>query len=367
MVKKILIIDDSALMRSVISDIINSDEELEVADDVESGFEAIKLLESREYDCILLDSVMPKMRGADFLGRISDMNLNSMVVVLSDINDDDNVETLKCLEAGAFDFIKIPRMFQDMKRADFKDTVINILHSAIEAGKKGISTAYGRAVSQKAQENSIHVKPVRNCIKSVSQSGGSMKSKLIAIACSTGGPKALQDVVPYIPGNIDAPILIVQHMPKVFTCSLAERLDSLSELTVREASEGDALEKGVVYIAKGGYHMAIEEHGRGKHFIKILDGPPRAGLKPCADVMYESLVHSGYEQITCVVMTGMGSDGTKGIRQLKTKKNVYVIAQNEATSTVYGMPKAIHDAGLTDEVVPLRKISEAVIRITGVR
>lgn len=366
MVKKILIIDDSALMRSVISDIINRDGEFEVADGAKDGFEAIKLLESRKYDCIVLDSVMPKMRGAEFLRRISEMNVDSAVVVLSDVNDEDNIETLKCLEAGAFEFIKIPHLYQDMKRADFKDTVISILHSAIEAGKKGVSTAYVRAVSAKVKDKVMHDKPVNNYKKSVYTAERGVR-KLIAIACSTGGPKALQDVIPYIPVNIDAPILIVQHMPKVFTSSLAERLDSLSELTVREAKENDILEKGVVYIAKGGYHMTVVEKGRDRHIIKILDDPPRAGLKPCADILYESLADSGYEQITCVVMTGMGSDGTKGIGHLKIKKNVYVIAQNEATSTVYGMPKMIRDAGLTDEVVPLRKISDAIIRITGVR
>lgn len=229
-----------------------------------------------------------------------------------------------------------------------------------------LSDVKGGENNETVQRN-FQVKAVRKDGTGVLVSGKNTNMKLVAIACSTGGPKALQYVVPYIPENIDAPVLIVQHMPKVFTNSLAERLDSLSEIKVREAKEGDILDKGVVYIAKGGYHMAIREQGKGKHCIRILDDPPRGGLKPCADVMYESLAVSGYEQITCVVMTGMGSDGTHGIRQLKTKKNIYVIAQNESTSTVYGMPRAVYEAGLTDEVVPLNKISEAITRITGVR
>lgn len=361
--KKILIIDDSALMRSTISDIINSDSRFEVADAVDSGIAAIKLLKSRSYDCIVLDSIMPKMRGSEFLKKISGMNVGSVVVVLSDIHDEGNVETLKCLEAGAVDFIKIPILFREIKSDEFRGKLIDILYNALGSDKKGVKDVHERVASGHVRSE----KQTRTVRKDTHGIAGAGVRKLIAIACSTGGPKALKYVVPHLPDNIDAPVLIVQHMPKVFTGSLAERLNSLSSLTVREAGDGEVLEKGVVYIAKGGYHMAIAGQGKSRHVIKILDDPPRAGLKPCADVMYESLTDSGYEQITCVVMTGMGSDGTKGIRQLKTKKNVYVIAQDEETSTVYGMPKAVCEAGLTDEVVPLNRISEAIIRITGVR
>ena len=136
MAKKILIINDSALMRSIISDIINSDKKFEVKDAVENGADAIKLLETNSYDCIVLDSMMPKMRGAKFLETISEMNVDSVVVVLSDIHDEGNVETFKCLEAGAVDFIKIPTLFMEMKSAGFRENFVNIMNNAIEAGKK---------------------------------------------------------------------------------------------------------------------------------------------------------------------------------------------------------------------------------------
>lgn len=366
MVKKVLLINDSALMRSIISDIINSEKGLEVTDASGSGLEAIRLLQSNEYDCIVLDSHMLRTRGAEFLKRIFAMDLSSAVVMLSDVKDECNAETLRALEAGAVDFIKIPSSFYEMKRAKFREMLLCILKNAIEACEKSSKAMHSRDTADAALPDTRAGEAVSNKI-GVPFMKRNIKGKLVAIACSTGGPKALQEVVPYIPDNIDAPVLIVQHMPKEFTNSLAERLDSLSTVKVCEASENDILEKGVVYIAKGGYHMAVKEQGKNRHCIRILDDPPRTGLKPCADVMYESLAVSGYEQITCVVMTGMGNDGTQGIRQLKTKKNVYVIAQDEATSTVYGMPRAVYEAGLTDEVVPLKKLSEAIIRITGVR
>lgn len=355
MIKKVLIIHSSALMRSVLSDIINTDEGLEVTDCAESCLTALEKVKTNQYDCIILDCITPRMTGTEFLKNIAGIMLNSAVVVLSNSSDAGNVETLKCLELGAFDFIKLPSSFNDMKQAEFRKNVLDTVYSALKAKEDKTN----------GSKNSNIPKVAKVIKKGVGMTPGN--KKLIAIACSTGGPKALQQVIPYIPANVNAPILVVQHMPKTFTGSLAERLDSLSKIKVKEAEEGDILEKGVVYIAKGGYHMAVEENAQGNHRIRILDDPPRVGLKPCADVMYESLTESGYEQIICVVMTGMGSDGTNGIGKLKTKKNVYVIAQNQESSTVYGMPKAIYDAGLVDEVHPLWSLAEAVTRITGVR
>lgn len=355
MIKKVLIIHSSALMRSVLSDIINTDEGLEVVDCAENCFVAIDKVKNTQYDCIVLDCITPKMTGSEFLKNVSGNILNSAVVVLSNSRDVDNTETLKCLELGADCIIGLPSSFNDMKQAEFRKEVLDTILSALQSKAEG----------------NIGVKNARipkgGNIVNKGVGAAADNKKLIAIACSTGGPKALQEVIPYINAHINAPILIVQHMPRTFTESLAERLDSLSELKVKEAAEKDILQKGVVYIAKGGYHMAIESTANGNHQIRILDDPPRVGLKPCADIMYESLMESGFEQIICLVMTGMGCDGTNGIGKLKSKKNVYVIAQDKATSTVYGMPKAVYDAGLVDEVHELRKLADAVTRITGVR
>lgn len=182
------------------------------------------------------------------------------------------------------------------------------------------------------------------------------KRNIVAIASSTGGPKALQSVIPVLPENLEAPVVVVQHMPEGFTSSLAERLNSMSKMRVKEARDGDVLENGCVYIAKGGIHLHIRKEGKSE-VIRLLDGPTREGVKPCANFMYESLASSGYERIVCVVMTGMGADGTQGIKALKEEKEIVVIAQNQETSTIYGMPKNVVMAGLADKVVSLDKIA----------
>ena len=199
----------------------------------------------------------------------------------------------------------------------------------------------------------------------VSASAKSSK-KLVALACSTGGPKALQSVIPKLPANLDAAVLLVQHMPVGFTKSLAERLNELSAIKVKEAVDGEILKKGTVYIAQGGSQMRLIKKG-GDYIITETVEAARNGLKPCADIMYESLVGMDFDDITCVVLTGMGSDGTLGIKQLNEKNNIYVIAQNEETCTVYGMPKVVTDVGLADEVVPLEAVADAITKNVGVR
>ena len=162
-------------------------------------------------------------------------------------------------------------------------------------------------------------------------------------------------------------VVLVQHMPKGFTLSLARRLNMLSKVNVKEASDGDVLEKGCVYIAPGGMHIRVRyEHG--SHVIRFYDGPSIDGLKPCANVMYESLTDSAFDEIVCVVLTGMGADGTKGIEALKKSgKNTYVISQDEMSCVVYGMPRSIYEAGMSDEVKSLSKIAESINKKVGVR
>ncbi len=197
---------------------------------------------------------------------------------------------------------------------------------------------------------------------SISQVPG---GKVVAIASSTGGPKALQAVITKLPAKLNAPIVIVQHMPPGFTASLAERLNTLSELSVKEAKEGDVLTAGSVYIAKGGKHLNIRYSGN-RHVVYYTDEPNREGVKPCANYMYESLSESRYGEIVCVVMTGMGADGTKGITYLKKQKKTHVIAQEEESCAVYGMPKNIVNAGLSDQIVSLERIAQEIITNVGV-
>ena len=189
--------------------------------------------------------------------------------------------------------------------------------------------------------------------------------KIVAIASSTGGPKALQNLIPKLPANLNAPVVIVQHMPAGFTEALAGRLDALGEISVKEAAEGDVLEAGHVYLARGGRHMNVVRQ-LGKHVIHYTDEAPREGVRPCANYMYESLAGSSYDEVVCVVMTGMGADGTAGIKNLKEKKKITVITQTEATCVVYGMPRSAVLAGLSEKEVPLEQIANEIIKNVGV-
>lgn len=189
--------------------------------------------------------------------------------------------------------------------------------------------------------------------------------KVVAIASSTGGPKALQKLIPLLPKELNAPVLLVQHMPAGFTEALASRLNDLSRVTVKEAEEGDILQKGCVYLARGGRHMNVVRCLRG-HMIHYTDEPPREGVRPCANYMYESLADSAYDLIVCAVLTGMGVDGTAGIAALKQKKKVLVYAQDEDSCTVYGMPKCIIKSGLALVGIPLERIAQEIIKNVGV-
>ena len=169
-----------------------------------------------------------------------------------------------------------------------------------------------------------------------------------------------------LPANLEAGMVLVQHMPAGFTASLAARLNEMSAINVKEAADGEAIKKGWVYIAPGGKHIRVRKKGI-DYVISLSDEAPLDGLKPCANIMYESLTQSNYDEITCVVLTGMGADGTNGIKALsRNHKNIYVIAQDEETSVVYGMPKAIANTGLVNEVVPLNHVAEAITKNVGV-
>ena len=188
---------------------------------------------------------------------------------------------------------------------------------------------------------------------------------IVAIASSTGGPRTLQRLIPLLPKGLNAPVLVVQHMPAGFTEALARRLDQLSEVTVKEAQEGDILQKGHVYFARGGRHMFVERRARG-HVIHYTDEPAREGVRPCANYMYESLADSRFDLIVCAVLTGMGSDGTEGIKALSQKKKVLVLTQDEDSCIVYGMPGSIRKSGLASEEMSPEQIAQKIIKTVGV-
>ena len=190
--------------------------------------------------------------------------------------------------------------------------------------------------------------------------------KLVIIASSTGGPKALHKVIPKLSKRLDAPVIIVQHMPKGFTATLAERLNDTSEILVSEAVEGEILEKGHVYLAKGGTHLTLVRDAEDRIVIREDFSEPVNGLRPCADITFSDIGSLKVDRIICVVLTGMGSDGCEGIRNLRKQQKIYTIAQNQETCVVYGMPKAIVEHGIADVVLPLEDIGTEIIKKVGV-
>ncbi|NLG04119.1 MAG: chemotaxis-specific protein-glutamate methyltransferase CheB [Clostridia bacterium] len=354
MKKKILIIDDSALMRRVICDIISSDDRFEVVDTAHDGVEGFNLICRNHYDAIVLDIYMPRMTGLELLMEMQKSRISANVLVASTTTKEGARETMLALEYGALEFIQKPESVLETKSDTFKSRFLQLLE--VVAGVDQRKPVLPRE----------EVKPVTPMIRKSTTPVSVSGKKLIAIASSTGGPKALQDVIPRLPEGIMAPILLVQHMPKGFTKSLAERLNELSTVPVKEYVDGEELLAGHVYVAQGGKHMKAVYRGA-KVCVVSSDEPAREGVKPCANYMYESLRDCPYDEIICVVLTGMGSDGTAGIKSLREKKRVRIIAQNEETCAVYGMPKSIVATGYADSVVPIDAVAEEIIKNVGVR
>ena len=395
MAKKILVIDDSALMRRVISDIINEGNDYEVAAIAKDGLEGFDMIVSNPnlYSAIILDINMPKMNGLELLQKLQKNHIEQTVIVVSTVAKEGAKETIQALEYGAFDFVTKPENYFETKGNDFKRRIHDMLNIAtssrasVERTKPAVSRitqsgsklsssltsrlssdkkASNDAISALRKRNEVYdtLPPKVNPAKFTNIKSGTRK--VVALACSTGGPKSLQQVIPMLPKNLDAGMVLVQHMPAGFTASLAARLNEISDINVKEGADGDVIQKGWVYIAPGGKHIKVVKKAA-EYVIKLNDEPPIDGLRPCANVMYKSLVQCNYDEITCVVLTGMGADGTEGIKALSAgKKKIHVIAQDEESCVVYGMPKAIAQTGLVDEVVPLNKIAETITKNVGV-
>ncbi len=360
--KKILIIDDSALMRMIMSGIISEEENLCVVDTAENGSIAVGYLkENKEYDLILMDINMPKMDGISFLEYMNRNDYRIPVLVVSSIASRNTAETIRALELGAYDFVKKPEKTKEAMFGKFRELLISKINCGLDMNQDASYSDSKRSV-----EPSPDVQEPANTGDRKQGVSGGMGRKLVFIASSTGGPKALQTVIPGLPADIGCPVVVVQHMPEGFTSSLAERLDEMSQCRVVETEDGTVLEKNKIYIAKGGYQLTIVPTGAGRHSLVLRKDPPRNGLRPCADVFLESLAESEYDRIYCAVLTGMGSDGTKGLVKLKKQKDVFTVGQSKETCVVYGMPRAAAEAGIVDCVAKLKDVADCLAqRVKG--
>lgn len=351
---KLLIVDDSSLIRKVLGDTVSSDEEIQVVGYGKNGLESLELAERLKPDVITLDIEMPRLDGPGVLRELQKRNINIPVIMVSSLTTEGATHTLEALELGAFDFFPKPTNFFSLSQESQRKEIIEKIRTAAKS-KRNLSAG----VIPKKNSNSFQ-KPLNKANSKSDIMRGNVNSKfknLILIGSSTGGPKALQAILPKFPKDLDAAVVIVQHMPAKFTKSLAERLDILSEIGVKEAENGECLYKGQAYIAPGDFHLKIKEKD-GKIFAELDQEEKWLGLRPTVDKLFESSVDIRNFNKVAVILTGMGSDGSKFLSEMK--KTTKIIAQDESSSVVFGMPKAAIETNCVDRVVSLDSIYENI-------
>jgi len=360
---KILVIDDTIFYRKILSDILKEIPQVEVVGSANTGKVALSKIDSLKPDMITLDVEMPGMNGLEVLEELNKKNSDVGVLMVSTLTSRGSQITIKALELGAFDFIEKPSSEGSSMKENMERVKLNLV-PIIQAFLKRKELRLKLTGKHKYQSNTPDTikKPETKILLQPRTLSLKSRSEIVAIGISTGGPNALAKMIPMLPADLGVPILIVQHMPPVFTASLAKSLDSKSKLSVKEASNGDTIEANKVYIAPGGKQMKISASNDGlRRLIKITDDPPENSCKPSADYLFRSVADYYVGRATGVIMTGMGSDGYKGLIEMH-KKNSTIIAQNEETCTVYGMPKAPIDNEIADIVCPLEKIADEIVK-----
>lgn len=341
----VLIVDDSAFMRKMISDMIGQDDALEVVGSARNGADAIKKYQSLDPDIVTLDIELPDINGLDLLTKLLELKAKP-IIMLSTLTQRGAEITFRAIERGAVDFVSKPSGAISLD-------ISKIQRELVDKIKLSLTAKITYQLPHSAPSVPIQL-PDHYKIKDSACS-------LLFIGSSTGGPRALQEVVTKLPKDLPVPVLIVQHMPPKFTKSLADRLNHLSHLSVKEAEAGDRLKKGMVYLAPGGMHMKVKAEAAGTS-IYLTEEPPIHGVRPACDALLASLGDLQELNMITVILTGMGKDGTDGLRTIKDKHSIYSIAESEKTSVVYGMPKAVYEAGLVDIVCDLEEIPEEIFR-----
>ncbi len=347
---KVLVVEDSALQRRVITDILSSDSDIEVVGTANNGKTAIFKNDTLNPDVITLDIEMPIMDGLECLRNIIEKNPKP-VIMMSVLTQHGTEATFKALEYGAVDFIPKPS-----RRLSFP--VEEIASQLIEKVKSVYSLKIKESIKSNLSEfDGIDKKA--NDLAVAEYEGSPVSDKIIGIGTSTGGPSALLKVFRNLPDNFPSSIFVVQHMPGGFTQAFAERLNQNSKLNVKEAEDGDRIKPGCGYIAPGHSHMKIVK-GKNGNVINIYQGEKVNGHRPSIDVLFESIAKRYTKKAVCVIMTGMGSDGSNGILKVK-ESGGHTIAQDRETSVVYGMNRVAVDKGAIDEIIPLKYIPQKIV------
>jgi two-component system chemotaxis response regulator CheB len=336
---RVLVVDDSALMRQLLSTMMQSDREIEVVGTAPDPLVARQMIKDLNPDVVTLDVEMPNMDGISFLEKI--MKLRPMpVLMISSLTQEGAEATLQALELGAIDYIAKPKV--DLQQG-LAEKQAEIVEKVKIAAKARVRSRAGAA---------------RASVPPLARGGFSTTERIIAIGASTGGVEALREVLCGLPADSPA-VVVTQHMPAGFTTRFAERLDSLAQVTVQEAADGQRILPGHVYIAPGNWHLEVVRTGA-NYTCRLNDGPVVSGHRPSVDVLFRSVAASARGNAIGVILTGMGKDGAEGLKQMRAA-GAPTIGQNEATCIVYGMPKAAHALGATQIELPIEKIAGAIL------
>ncbi|WP_024468188.1 protein-glutamate methylesterase/protein-glutamine glutaminase [Treponema pedis] len=368
---RVLIVDDSALMRNLIGKIVEATPGLKIADKAMNGKFALQKLERAQPDIIVLDLEMPEMNGVEFLRELKKLNIKIPVVILSSIAKEGAKITIECLELGAVDFITKPSGSESANLHTVSDTLSKMLlaygrryileRSKNSSGEipKGLAKQYRSAPSETAGGSS----PIFNMqLNKPAEKPSPVRSpgniQIIAIGISTGGPNALRQVFADLAPDLPQPIVVVQHMPPGFTEEFANSLNKICPLEVKEAADGDVIKQGRILIAPGGRHLTVEKRSLAA-IARITDTPPQSGHRPSADVLFESVAKEYQNHALGIIMTGMGKDGAQNITKLYTEGS-RTLGQDEASSVVYGMPRVAWEMGGVMEQISLSNMASVI-------
>jgi len=358
MALRALVIEDSVIFQQVMGTVLAEMSEVESVEVVDSGRPGLELMKNKQFDVLFLDMNLPDINGLEILAELRGRPSMPSVIVVSSAGGHGTDLTVKALQAGALEFICKPA------GAGFNESVKQLrrdLKQSLRTVKcqQPVDLRSSRTTARPAVTAS---RPIPARIKTALPPRGGFW--LTAMAVSTGGPESLAKVIPLLPKNYPTPIVMVQHMPPLFTKSLASSLDNKSEVSVVEAEEGMVLKNGTVYIAPGGRHMTIKREG-GRSVVRLNDREPECNVRPAADVLFRSVARiPESSSVLTVIMTGMGEDGKAGVESLK-KGKCHCITQTEDTCVVYGMPRAIDESGQSDESVPLDRIASRMTELNS--
>ena len=356
--RSVLVVDDSAFMRRLITQILESSGEFQVVATARNGLDALQKVHALDPELVTMDVDMPELDGLQALGYIMSEAPRPVVMLSAATTHSGHDATLRALELGAVDFVRKPSGAISLDLASISDRLLKALRAAAQANVRSVRML----AINKLPVRGTPARPAVAIAQTITPRPaltGTAATRLVVIASSTGGPRALAEVVPNLPRSLGAAVLVVQHMPAGFTRSLAQRLHAMSKLPVSEAEAGEPVLTDRVYLAPGGRHMSIEGNA-GEANIVLDDSPPIWGVRPSADPLFRSVAQRFRNEVVAVVLTGMGRDGADGTRAIRAAGGRAVL-QDRATSTIFGMPQAAFQIAGADRVAALGDIAPAIV------